>query len=258
MVKNIDSSTKISILLPVRNEGINVEMMLKILSAVLDVPNEILVIFDSAQDDTIPVIKKMQPKFKNVRLVHNKFGKGVPNAIKAGVNAARGECILIFAVDDAGPVLAIGDMVKLLDSGCDFISGTRYAHGGRRLGGSLVEGFLSRTANKMFSFLSGSVFTDATTGFKMFKKSIFERISLESNPKGWAVVFELAVKAQAEGFRLGEVPIISIDRLYGGKSTFSLGPWFREYLRWFIWGILRLHNLKRKRKLVRIPASTAS
>ena len=248
-------SPKLSILLPVRNEGINIEMMIKILTAVLDISHEILVIYDFAQDDTIPVIKRIQPKFRNVRLIQNKFEKGVPNAIKTGVSGAKGKYILIFAVDDVGPALAIEDMVKLLDQGCDFISCTRYAHGGRRLGGSIVEGALSRIANRLFNYLSGSAFTDSTTGFKMFKKSFFENIEIESNPRGWAVVFELAVKAQEKRLKLGEVPIISIDRLYGGKSTFNLGPWLREYLRWFIWGVL---HLKRRQKVkIRIPISTA-
>lgn len=257
MAHKNNSSTKLSILLPVRNEGINVEMMLRILNAVIDVKHEILIIYDSSDDNTVPVIKRLQVRFKNVRLIHNKFGKGIPNAIKAGVSSVRGEYILIFAVDDAGPALAINDMIKLLDEGCDFVSCTRYAFGGRRLGGSLLEGILSKTANRLFNLLSGSVLTDSTTGFKMFRNSIFDKISLESEPRGWAVVFEMAVKAQAAGMRLGEVPIISIDRLYGGKSTFALGPWFGEYLRWFFWGVLHLHNLKKKKKLVRIPDSTA-
>lgn len=257
MVYKDNFPTKLSVLLPVRNEGINVGVMLKILNAVIDVKHEILIIYDSSDDDTVPVIRKLQAKFKNIRLIHNKVGIGVPNAIKAGISNAKGEYILIFAVDDAGPALAINDMIKLLDEGCDFVSCTRYAYGGRRLGGSLLESILSRIANRMFNLLSGSVLTDSTTGFKMFKKSIFNKMILESKPKGWAVVFELAVKAQAAGLKLGEVPIISIDRLYGGKSTFNLGPWFREYLRWFLWGTVHLHAGKRKKKLVRIPASTA-
>ena len=28
-----------------------------------------------------------------------------------------------------------------------------------------------------------------------------------------------------------------VDRLFGGSSTFKLGPWFKEYLKWFFWGI---------------------
>jgi glycosyltransferase involved in cell wall biosynthesis len=243
--------TKLSILIPVRNEGINIKIMLKFLRAVVDVPCEILVVHDSLDDETVPVVKSMQDEHPHVKLVHNDLGKGVVNAIKAGIKASEGEIVLIFAADEVGPVIAINDMISLIDEGCDLVSCTRYAYGGRRLGGSLIGGFLSRIANKMFCALSGSVFTDATTGIKMFRKKIFDRITLEAEPVGWAVVFELAIKAQIEGMKLGEVPIISIDRLYGGKSTFSLGPWVREYFKWFLWGVRNLHLLKSEKPVVK-------
>lgn len=249
---------QLSILMPVRNEGINVEMTVRILTAVIDVSHEILVIYDFPDDDTVPIIKKMKAKFGNIRLVRNSLGKGIPNAIKVGVNQSLGKYILIFAVDDAGPALAINDMALLLDEGSDFVSCTRYAYGGRRLGGSFIGGILSRLANRLFNAFSGSSLTDSTTGFKMFRKTVLDKITLESEPGGWAVVFEMAVKAQALGFKLGEIPIISIDRLYGGKSTFNLSSWTKGYLRWFIWGVIHLHRFKKRRKSkVRIPASTA-
>lgn len=248
---------KISILIPVRNEGMHIKIMLKILNSALDGQHEILVIHDLPDDETIGVVKSMGGIYPNVRLIHNNFGKGVVNAVKAGVEASEGEYILIFAADEIGPVLAIEDMVYLLDNGCDLVSCTRYAYGGRRLGGSLIGGFLSRFANKLLCVLSGSVLTDATTGIKMFKRSVFKEIPLESRPIGWAFIFEFAVKAQYKGLRLGEVPIISIDRLYGGKSTFLLWPWVKEYLRWFVWGIRHLPASKRGNKpQVKIPHST--
>lgn len=253
-----NSKIKLSILMPVRNEGINIEIMLKILRAVVEVPYEILIVYDMVDDNSIPVVKKLQPTYKNVHLIHNTLGRGVANAIKSGLKASKGDYILIFAVDEVGPVLAIEDMIALMDQGCSLVSCTRYAHGGRRLGGSLIERVLSRLGNKVFRLLSGSVFTDSTTGLKMFRKSIFDKIKLEAKPVGWAVVFELAIKAQASGLKLGEVPIVSIDRLYGGQSTFSLGPWFKEYLKWFFWGVNHLHTSKIKKPTVRIPRSTIS
>src|SRR6266478_6650335 len=98
-------------------------------------------------------------------------------------------------------------------------------------------------------------FTDATTGIKMFRKEIFASLNLESRPVGWTVAFEMAIKAHHAGLRLGEVPIVSIDRLYGGESTFRLGPWMVEYSRWFLWG-LRAHLKNRSvlgKATVRIP-----
>lgn len=233
----------LTILLPVRNEGVNLRVMLKMLHGMVDVPNEVLVVYDRDDDDSIPVIGSVSSAYPHVRGVLNRLGPGVVNALRAGVSESRGKYVLIFAADEVGPVLAIDDMLELMEQGCEFVSCTRYAHGGRRLGGSLVGGWLSRAANKLFHRSSGSAFSDSTTGIKMFRRDVFERLSLSSRPIGWAVAFEMSMKAELAGLRLGEVPIISIDRLYGGSSSFRLGPWVREYLRWFIWGSIRLRRL---------------
>lgn len=241
-----DGKMQLSILLPVRNEGINLKIMIKILRAVLEVPHEVLVICDDDTDTSIAVVQGMQAEYANLRLVHNPRGRGVINAIYSGVDAAAGEYILIFAADEVGPVLAIEDMLALMSGGCDLVSCTRYAHGGRRLGGSVIGQILSRTANRLFHALSGCVLTDATTGIKMMRRSLFYKLDLQARPVGWAVAFEMSIKAQLNGFSLGEVPIISIDRLYGGESTFRLGPWTLEYLHWFLWGFRHLRGAAQK------------
>ena len=242
--------TRLSILLPVRNEGINLRVMLRMLRGMVEVPHEVLVVYDRPDDDSAPVVEALRPAYPNLRGVLNTVGPGVVNAIRAGVAAAKGDLILIFAADEVGPVLAIDDMLALADRGCDFVSCTRYAHGGRRLGGSVVGGLLSRAANKLFHVLAGSVLSDSTTGIKMFRRELFDRLDLQSRPVGWAVTFEMAMKAEAAGVRLGEVPIISIDRLYGGRSTFRLGPWVGEYLRWFRWGARELRRRKGPRAVL--------
>lgn len=239
------TSPTLSILLPVRNEGLNLRIMIRILRAVLEVSHEILVVCDNVQDESIPVVEALQPTTPQLRLVINPLGRGVINAIKAGVEAAQGKYILIFAADEVGPVLAIRHMLDLAEQGCDFVSCTRYAYGGRRLGGSRIGGILSRTANWLFYQMSGCAFTDATTGIKLFEKSAFEKLDLHANPIGWAVAFEMTIKAQLAGLKLGEVPITSIDRLYGGESTFRVGNWVREYLRWFWWGTQQLRHSQR-------------
>ncbi len=233
---------KISILMPVRNEGINLKIMLKILRAVLETSHEVLVVCDSPEDTSIPVVHEMQQAYPNLRLVLNQNGRGVTNAIRAGFDAAQGEYVLIFAADEVGPVLAIEDMLALMDEGAEFVSCTRYSHGGRRLGGSLVGQVLSRIANRLFHALSGCALSDATTGIKMMRRSAYYRLNLSARPVGWAVAFEMSMKAQLAGLKLGEVPIISVDRLYGGESTFRVGPWAIEYFRWFIWGIRHLRS----------------
>lgn len=246
----------LSILLPVRNEEMNLRVMLRIIKTVLDTPHEVLVIHDSTDDRSIPVVREAQPTYPGLRLVHNQMGRGVINAIRAGVAESRSEIITILCADDTGPVLVVDDMLALMKEKCDFVSCTRYAYGGRRLGGSLVGGILSRTANWLFYHVARSPFTDATTGCKMFRKSVFAPFQLESRPIGWAFAFEMAIKAQHLGLNLGEVPLVSIDRLFGGQSSFKLGPWLVEYLRWFLWGLRRAFatsSWRRPQIRVRVP-----
>ena len=248
----------LSILLPVRNEGINLRIMVKLLKAVIEVPHELLIVYDSPEDDSVPVIRAMQTGYGNLRLVHNQRGRGVVNAISTGVEAAVGDYVLLFAADEVGPLLAIEDMLALMQEGCDMVSCSRYAHGGRRLGGSWIGGVLSRLANRLFHRMAGCVLSDATTGIKLFRRSLFPSLKLEAKPVGWAVTFEMAMKAQLAGWTLGEVPVISIDRLYGGKSTFQSGPWMGEYLRWFIWGVRHLRPVPAsERPVVRVRAASA-
>lgn len=236
-----EKQIQLSVLMPVRNEGVNIPIMLKIFRAVLEIEHEILIVYDHPDDDSVPVVTRMQTDFPNVRLIRNTLGPGPANAIRAGVEAAAADIIMIFTVDDTEPVFAIPSAMALMRQGCDLVSGTRYAHGGRRLGGSLIQKILSMMGNKVFHLLSGSVFTDATTGFKVFRKAVFRDLAPET--MSWAIVYELAIKAQLAGLRLGEVPDVSIDRLYGGNSSFELIPWLKEYARWFFWGLKQRYLL---------------
>ena len=237
-----DQSPIVSIVIPVRNEGANLRISLKFLAALVEVPYEVLLVYDFPTDSSVPVVKELNIDYPQFKLVLNTRGVGVSNALLAGIEAAKGDYISLMLADDTGPMTSLGDMIALMEDGCQFVSCTRYAHGGYRLGGSRLGYYLSITANKLFYWLAGCVLTDATTGIKMFRRDIFKDFPFEARPVGWAVVFEMAMKAQTMGLTLGEVPIISIDRLYGGKSTFKLIPWVQEYSRWFIWGLLNLRK----------------
>ena len=215
------------------------------LDALVDVPHEVLIVHDAVDDDTVPAVEALRPRFPRVRLVHNTLGVGIHNAFRAGIAAARGERVVFMLADDIGPMTSIEPMCRLMEDGCDFVSCTRYARGGRRVGGSLIGHALSRAGNWLFHHLAGCVLTDATTGIKMFRRSLFDDFALRADV-GWAVIFEMAIKAQAMGLRLGEVPISSVDRLYGGQSTFRVWPWLTEYVRWFAWGVWHLRRNRRR------------
>jgi glycosyltransferase involved in cell wall biosynthesis len=243
----------LTVLLPVRNETMNLRVMLRILRAVLAMPHEIIVVFDSETDDSIAVVEEVRATYPQVHPLLNKTGRGVAGAITSGVQAAKGERILIFAADEVGPVLAIEDMMALMDDGAEFVSVTRYAHGGRRLGGSIIGQLLSRTANWLLGAISGMGLSDATTGIKLFRRGDFSRLTQGTSSVGWSIAFEMAINAQLLGLKLGEVPTISIDRLFGGQSSFQLVPWVVGYFGYFAMALRKLPRAAQPSVKVRIP-----
>jgi glycosyltransferase involved in cell wall biosynthesis len=235
------SNLSLTVLIPAKNEGVHLSILLRILPAIVTVDHEILIVHDDESDNCVPVVKRMaNPR---IRAVHNRLGRGVTNALKAGVAEAKGEWVVICSADELGPLAGIEYMVELMREGCEFVSSTRYAYGGGRVGGSPIGALLSRMANLFFQAFGGKL-SDTTTGMKMFRRSDFAALDLKSGV-GWAVAFELGIKAQLLKLRMGEVPSISIDRPFGGTSSFSLGPWLIEYLRWFVWGARALASSDR-------------
>ena len=219
--------------------------MMRVLRSAIEIPHEVIVITDSPDDTSIPVVQNVAARYAEVRHVGNRLGRGVANAIRAGIEASRGQYILIFAADEVAPVIAIDPMLEKMVEGYDVVSVTRYAKGGRRLGGSFIQGVLSRTANFVFRLLTGFPLTDATTGMRMVKREHFDKIEFESNPVGWAVAFEMSIKFYLLGLRMTEGPVVSIDRLYGGKSSFRAASWSKEYWRWFMFGLREVPKARR-------------
>ena len=110
IVMSAPESPLLTILLPVRNEEMNLRIMLRIIRTVLDYPHEVLVIHDTLDDRSIPIVEEVRPNYSGLRLVHNQFGRGAINAVRAGVAEAQSDIVTILCADDTGPVLVVDDM----------------------------------------------------------------------------------------------------------------------------------------------------
>ena len=98
MISTPSNQVKLSVVMPVRNEGINLKMMLKILSVTIEVPHEVLVVYDSLDDNSIPVIEEVKKSYPSLKGVHNTSGRGVRKAIEAAVKAASGQFIFVIYI----------------------------------------------------------------------------------------------------------------------------------------------------------------
>lgn len=225
----------ISIIVPVYNEGSNIALFLQALERAIKIKHEIIIVYDFDQDDTVPVAKKLQYKFSNIRLIKNNLGKGLINACKIGFIKAKGNFIVVMPGDLADDPKTVNNMYKLAKQGYDIVCGTRYSKGGKQLGGGLVKTVLSRVAGLTTPLLLGIPTSDLTNGFKMYRNSLLDKIDIESQG-GWEFAMEILIKAHFMGFKITETPSTWKERSFG-KSKFKLFKWLPRYIYWYSWGI---------------------
>jgi len=74
---------------------------------------------------------------------------------------------------------------------------------------------VSRGANFLATLLLSPDVSDLTGSFRLYRKSVLERIMPEVRSKGYVFQMEIIVRVRYGGYRIGEVPITFVDRVYG-------------------------------------------
>jgi glycosyltransferase involved in cell wall biosynthesis len=230
-------SPVLSMVMPVFKEGEAVEPVLRDLTAAVSAPHEILVVYDFDEDPTVPVIERLSGELPAVRGLRNDLGRGVLNAMKAGIAAADGEFILITMSDGSDEPGIVDEMVARARAGADVVSASRYMRGGRQIGGPRLKRLLSRTAGLSLHWFAGVPTHDPTNNFKLYSKRFLEATQIESSA-GFELALELTVKATIDGRRIDEIPTTWRDRT-AGQSNFKLRKWLPHYLHWYRVAFLR-------------------
>ena len=236
-------SPVLSVVMPVFKEGDAVEPVLRSLTAAITEPHEILVVYDFDEDPTVPVIDRLATELPTVHGLRNDLGRGVLNAMKAGIAASSGAYVLISMADGSDEPHVVDAMVELARDGADVVSASRYMRGGRQVGGPPLKRLMSRTAGLTLHWFAGVPTHDPTNNFKLYSRRFLDSITIESSA-GFELALELTVKATLAGRRVAEVPTTWRDRT-AGQSNFKLRTWLPHYLHWY-----RVAFVGRTRRLV--------
>jgi glycosyltransferase involved in cell wall biosynthesis len=222
----------LSIVVPVFMEGEAVVPVLRALDAGVSTPHEIVVVYDFDEDPTVPVIERLHAELPAIRGLRNDLGRGVLNAMKAGIAASYGDYVLISMADGSDEPQIVDAMVALARDGTDVVAASRYMKGGHQVGGPLLKRLMSRTAGLTLHWFGGVATHDPTNNFKLYSRGLLDATPIESEA-GFELALELTVKATLAGRRVGEVPTTWRDRT-SGQSNFKLRKWLPHYLSWYL------------------------
>ena len=226
----------ISIIIPVRNEEKTIIRVIKKLQSKIHTSFEIFITYDDPRDLTRATAEKYikDKKIKGIFVIKNNVGnkKGVINAIKTGIKYANGKAIVITMADLSDDISQIDEMFGLIEKGFDIVSASRYMPGGKKIGGPFIKTFLSRAAGITLKAIFRVPTYDATNAYKMYRRTIFDKIKIESTG-GFEYSLEILLKAYKKGYKITEIPTVWRDR-EEGKSNFKLLRWLPKYIKTYL------------------------
>lgn len=209
-------NTKVSVIVPIRNEEDSLTPLMKRLDAVfntIQLPYEIIAIDDYSTDDSYNILLKLARDYPiKVFSKQGIIGRGA--SIQEGITQCSGDVIVQIDADLAYSPEAIPEILaKLKDA--DVVIGSRiYVNGERK-----VKKMFARVSNFLFGKVFFGLEFDVQSGLKAFKKEVTNIIEL--NTISWSFDLEFLLKAMHAGFTVVNHPIAYGSRKKG-KGNMNL------------------------------------
>lgn len=223
------AAMKLEIVIPVYNEGANIKSVLESFRRSVTAPYRVLICYDFDGDTTLAALKPLPKDEYHFELVKND-GRGVLDAIRAGLRRTTAPYVMTFPADDDYNAPRIDSMIEKAESGYDIVCGSRFMRGGCMEDCPMLKAILVRTAALFMYYIARVPSHDATNGLRLFSRRVIEQIPIESQV-GFAFSIELLVKCHRLGWPIGEVPFSWHERT-AGKSRFRTLRWIPAYMQW--------------------------
>ncbi len=169
------------------------------------------------QNNKIPVVKQNSP------------GRG--KAFSIAANHARGKYLIFFSPDGNETPSDIRKLIDLIQKGNDIVIASRFMKNSRNEEDD-KKFKIRKWANQFFSIAAriiwGGEVTDTINGYRAIRKDSFKKLHLDA--AGFAIEFQMTIRALKLKMKIAEIPTIEGDRI-GGQSTAYAIPTGIKFLR---------------------------
>lgn len=221
---------KLSILVPAYNEetriGKMLEAYLSFFTAHYGNDYELIVSVNGSTDGTEAVVKTMQPRHSQLRVIVDPRPIGKGGAIMAAGQVAQGDLIGFVDADGATPPGAFDDLVQHIGSAGLIIAS-------RWLSESTVsprQPWKRRAASRIFNFLVRKLFnlhiTDTQCGAKLMTAEAWRAIVPHIGLTNWAFDVDMLFKTRRARYPIQEIPTTWSDvdgsKLKVGRTSLQM------------------------------------
>jgi len=202
---------KVSIVIPCFNEAATIRVLVDRVRASPVPDKEIIIVDDCSRDGTRDVLKNEIEALVD-RVVYHDFNQGKGAALRTGFAAATGDIVLVQDADLEYDPAEYPKLIKpILDGQADVVFGSRFMGGGAHR----VVYFWHMVGNKFLTLSSNMLtnlnLTDMETCYKVFRREVLHRITIEEDRFG----FEPEITAKVARLR---VPIYEVGISYYGRT----------------------------------------
>ncbi len=210
------------VVVPTYNERDNIQRLVaEILSQGDGI--QVLVVDDNSPDGTGKIVDRMAADDRRVHVIHRAGKMGLGSAYRVGFKYALGQgadYIVEMDADFSHDPAMLPVFLKKIEE-YDLVIGSRYLNGVSVVNWPIRRLILSYCASVYTRMITGLAISDCTGGFKCFRRQVLESIDLDKiRSDGYSFQIEMNYRCVERGFRVGEIPIIFIDR-HAGTSKMS-------------------------------------
>ena len=216
------ATEKALVIVPTYNECENIARIAETVFG-LEREFDLLVVDDNSPDGTAAIVKGLQNAYPGrLHLLERDKKNGLGGAYVAGFRwALERDYEYVFEMD-ADFSHDPHDLPRFIEAAKDgdLVLGSRYKDGKisvvnwdwKRL-------ILSYGGNIYARFITGLPVSDATGGFKCFRRAALQALDLDRiSASGYSFQIETTYKLWKKGFRIREIPIVFTDRVLGDSK----------------------------------------
>jgi dolichol-phosphate mannosyltransferase len=225
----------LALLVPVGDEPEDLATLVAKVEEHVSHPFTMHVVFVSTAEAPVKMVRHLAATRPWLRMLDNSDAPGVAGALRTGFRAIRQGPALVTmpAADD--DLSVVPRLRALYAQGYQIVCPSRFAAGGRQIGGSAAKQVALRTLARTLKLLTGFPIHDLNNNFRLYDAHLVNELRIES-PGGAEVAFELAAKAFRRAVAIAEVPVTWTDRR-SARGAPDGGGWVRGYLRWYLYAL---------------------
>ena len=179
-----------------------------------------LVVDDGSPDGTGAISDALAAKHPGrIEVMHRTGPRGLVRSYVDGllhaIREGRAEFICQMDADLSHNPEYLPDLVNAAAAN-DLVIGSRYLRGVSVVNWPLHRIFLSAFGNRYIRFITSLSASDCTSGYRCWRREALARMPIaDMVSDGYSFLVEMLYEAQRRGLRIGEVPIIFIERRLG-------------------------------------------